>query len=195
MLSYYSSTVTLNAEGDVHVSNDTIEGLGRHQFPFSFFGVLSTIIGSPRSKPPRKFGSPLNEASTPSLATDPRPYSFPWDPGDETLENTDQSTESIEDQFSQKGGMLTDMLPDKGYFLAGGIAGVVSRTATAPLDRLKVYLIAQTGSMKDETMHAVKEGAPVQAAKRVTRPLAQAAKALWRMGGIKSMFAGEPFPF
>lgn len=32
VLSYYSSTVTLDAEGDVHLTNDTVEGLGTHLF-------------------------------------------------------------------------------------------------------------------------------------------------------------------
>ena len=86
--------------------------------------------------------------------------------------------------------LLTDILPDPGYFVAGGVAGVVSRTATAPLDRLKVYLIAQTGA-KDETVHAIKAGAPVQATKVATRPLIDATKTLWRMGGFRSLFAGE----
>lgn len=31
-----------------------------------------------------------------------------------------------------------------GYFYAGGVAGVISRTCTAPFDRLKVYLIANS---------------------------------------------------
>ncbi|KAI9836398.1 MAG: hypothetical protein M1819_001428 [Sarea resinae] len=77
-----------------------------------------------------------------------------------------------------------------GYFLAGAIAGVVSRTATAPLDRLKVYLIAQTGFSKP-ALAAAKEGQPVIAAKNAGRPLWQATKELWRAGGMQSMFAGN----
>ena len=87
---------------------------------------------------------------------------------------------------------LTDIMPAPGYFLAGGIAGVASRTLTAPLDRIKVYLIAQTG-VRDETVHAVKKGAPVQAAKVAARPLRDAAVALWQMGGVRSLFAGPYF--
>ena len=94
------------------------------------------------------------------------------------------------DQSPKSSGLLTDLLPDPGYFVAGGVAGVVSRTVTAPLDRLKVYLIAQVG-IKDDAVKAVKSGAPMKAAKTATRPLLDATKTLWRMGGIRSLFAGE----
>ncbi|KAI9826096.1 MAG: hypothetical protein M1832_000545 [Thelocarpon impressellum] len=77
-----------------------------------------------------------------------------------------------------------------GYFLAGGIAGVISRTATAPLDRLKVYLIAQTGLGRD-AVQAAKQGDAVAAAKKVSRPLIEASKELWRAGGVRSLFAGN----
>jgi solute carrier family 25 (mitochondrial phosphate transporter), member 23/24/25/41 len=70
---------------------------------------------------------------------------------------------------------------------------MVSRTVTAPLDRLKVYLIAQTSTATaaEEAATAAKDGAPVQAAKRIGQPIIDATKELWRAGGIRSLFAGN----
>lgn len=85
---------------------------------------------------------------------------------------------------------LTDFLPVPGYFIAGGAAGMVSRTATAPLDRLKVYLIAQV-SPRDTLDKAIKGGAPVSALKQFSKNLVDACKELWRAGGIRSLFAGN----
>lgn len=104
VLSYYSSTVTLNSEGDTSISEETLEGLG--------------------------------------------------------------------------------------YFLAGAVAGAVSRTATAPLDRIKVYLIANVGPPKD-SIEAAKQGNAVAAAKKLGQPLVAAAKELWKAGGMRSLFAGN----
>ena len=50
VLSYYSSTVTLDAEGDVHLINNTVEGLGRHLFLESFFENLPSIGQSSRAE-------------------------------------------------------------------------------------------------------------------------------------------------
>lgn len=83
-----------------------------------------------------------------------------------------------------------DVIDGLGYFVAGGLAGIVSRTSTAPLDRLKVYLIAQT-SIAQETVSAAKSGAVLQAIKHAWRPLADATKELWEAGGMRSLYAGN----
>lgn len=184
----------INAEGDVQVSDDSVEGLGTHRFSTTFFGVLMGLVKLPESKIPSSTSpTPITIAEATQTIADSQPHSFPWNPGDKHLEQPKilQLPMPVADPLEiRKTGMLTDLFPDPGYFLAGGAAGVVSRTATAPLDRLKVYLIAQTG-VKDEAAHAAKSGAPIQAAKKVARPLIEAIKALWRMGGIRSLFAGK----
>ena len=84
-----------------------------------------------------------------------------------------------------------DLFPvELGYFIAGGVAGIVSRTATAPLDRIKVYLIAQT-SPKEAAVAAITKGSPVAAVRHFGKPLIDACKELWAAGGIRSLFAGN----
>jgi solute carrier family 25 phosphate transporter 23/24/25/41 len=92
-------------------------------------------------------------------------------------------------QLQQHKARLTDFVPNIGYFAAGGLSGITSRTATAPLDRLKVYLIAQTGPAT-EAIQAAKGGAVVQATKHSGRTLWNACRDLWAAGGIRSLFAG-----
>lgn len=73
---------------------------------------------------------------------------------------------------------------------------LVSRTSTAPLDRLKVYLIAQT-SVTKEAVVAAKSGNVFRAAANAFRPLSGAMKELWQAGGMRSLYAGmtHPFPY
>lgn len=95
---------------------------------------------------------------------------------------------------------LTEFLPEPGYFLAGAISGGVSRTATAPLDRLKVYLLVnvKTGATAttaattsaDAALNAAK-GAAKPVAARPGKPIGDAIMNLWRAGGFRTFFAGR----
>ncbi|OTA04066.1 calcium dependent mitochondrial carrier protein, putative [Trichoderma parareesei] len=86
---------------------------------------------------------------------------------------------------------LTDFAPHPGYFLAGAIAGGVSRTATAPLDRLKVYLLVNTNSGAETAVGALKKGRVIDALRNASRPFSEAVKDLYRSGGLRSFFAGN----
>ncbi|PKS13080.1 hypothetical protein jhhlp_000421 [Lomentospora prolificans] len=88
---------------------------------------------------------------------------------------------------------LTDFVPDPGYFLAGAIAGGVSRTATAPLDRLKVYLLVNTSTSHgfQDMVGALKGGHVLKALGHATTPFRLAVRDLWLAGGAKTFFAGN----
>ncbi|KAL8906503.1 MAG: hypothetical protein Q9207_001989 [Kuettlingeria erythrocarpa] len=190
VLSYYTSTVTINAEGDVNVSEEAAEGIGRRRFHSSFVhSLLATFMG-PTSRPTLETVTKSGD-QTKDLWTTAQPALLR-----NRQSNDNESRHGYGDIADADGALktkprlLTNALPPPGYFVAGAMAGVVSRTATAPLDRLRVYLIAQT-SVKDEAINAARSGAPLQAAKHASRPLIEASKALWRMGGIRSLFAGN----
>lgn len=120
VLSYYSSTVTVNAEGDVHVS-ETIEGLGKEHFFRTLFGGVFNIIKLPQSNispSPASTKSPQTDAKP--LSLDSKPLTFPWDPGDRYEDIMEEDDQFVEYQF-EKGERLMDILPPSGYFIAGGI--------------------------------------------------------------------------
>ena len=196
VLSYYSSTMKVNAEGDVHVADETAQSLGTNRFPTTLFGTLTAITKSSHLKlPPKPHQASTDEMMATDAGIESQPSAFPWNPGDPSVRQPEDLETVVlveETPASRMTGVLTDLFPSAGYFVAGGAAGVVSRTATAPLDRLKVYLIAQTG-VRHEAIQIANSGAPVKAAKKAARPLVEATKALWRMGGIRSLFAGKNF--
>ncbi|KAL3962228.1 hypothetical protein ACCO45_003751 [Purpureocillium lilacinum] len=84
-----------------------------------------------------------------------------------------------------------ETLEGLGYFLAGAIAGGVSRTATAPLDRLKVYLLVNTKSSSETAAAALRQGRPIAALQNSLRPIKDAVRDLFQSGGLRSFFAGN----
>lgn len=176
----------MNPEGDVQISDDTIQGLGTTQyFLHSFFGCIFLIAQTPpysslSQSPPFEMISSPSPAFASSQFLPPRP--------DE--ENNALLSEEQTGNVESFGTMLIACVPNPGYFVAGGLAGIVSRTSTAPLDRLKVYLIAQT-NVAEEAVAAAKHGNIIKAALNAWRPLATATKELWEAGGMRSLYAGK----
>ena len=205
IFSYYTTTVKLTAEGDVHLSDEALSGLGEiaRFIKINFFGAITQLYETPpQPSRKRKRGMYSTQTQSNTIASEPNPATFAsynvehlTHPGGSLpprLARPSQPTPSAEHLSSRqhKRIRLTDLAPSVGYFVAGGVAGITSRTATAPLDRLKVYLIAQTGSAS-EAVEAVKQAKPVAATKHGASTLWGACKDVWRAGGIRSLFAGE----
>lgn len=97
---------------------------------------------------------------------------------------------------------LTQYVPHPGYFLAGALAGGISRTATAPFDRLKVYLLVNTRAStptpaakaakaaKAATAAVTGKPLPDVAVRKTGRPIRDAIVNLYRAGGLRTFFAG-----
>lgn len=281
-LSYYNSIVTLNAEGDSMVTEETLEGLGttgsllhtlfgsilrlaqptppeqspylnppgstpsptsgpsersessrtpptaqesdkfsQHQLP------TTTLKSNSRESMPAKEGTiqtPPDATYSVSTATGALPQSSlsqaiqqvtgeaskvigivvatgdPIGQGDEQgefLDIHDHQTqvelheidlEDCDDELSVT--RLTRYLPEPGYFIAGALAGGISRTATAPFDRLKVFLLVKTDSDAGLKLNAAKKGHALGAVRNVGKPIGDAVRALWKAGGFRTFFAG-----
>lgn len=97
--------------------------------------------------------------------------------------------DECEDELTKS--RLTQYLPEPGYFLAGALAGGISRTATAPLDRLKVYLLVNTKTKAGVAADIAKQGQPLSAVRTAGKPIGDAIHALWKAGGFRTFFAGK----
>ncbi|GAB7331044.1 hypothetical protein MBLNU13_g02538t1 [Cladosporium sp. NU13] len=191
VLSYYQSAAQVTPEGDVHISDEALQGLGTTLdfLKTSAFGAITSLVRP--SNPSHKQLPPAQAASQAvadaSQAVQLASAGF-HDVEDEEVRVEDDPYIAIKP--ARRKLKLTDLVPDVGYFIAGGISGITSRTVTAPLDRLKVYLIAQTTNSND-AIQAAKSGAPLKAGRQGMRTLVNACKDLWAAGGIRSLFAGN----
>lgn len=196
------------------MSDEALEGLGT-VLAFlnnALFGAVTQLV-KPAHKPSMEYNKASGtECNTPASLWDGsecRPQLFLPDDGDNTIDDDPYiplkparrkqdiakapgvATDGQQLQSQGKKDVkLIDFVPHVGYFLAGGLSGITSRTLTAPLDRLKVYLIAQTGTA-DDAVHAVKKGRALAATKHGARTLMLAWNELWAAGGIRSLFAGK----
>lgn len=96
--------------------------------------------------------------------------------------------EDCDDELSET--RLTRYLPEPGYFIAGALAGGISRTATAPFDRLKVFLLVKTDTEVGLKFNAAKKAHFLGALSGVGKPIGDAIRTLWKAGGFRTFFAG-----
>ncbi|GMM35370.1 Ca(2+)-binding ATP:ADP antiporter [Saccharomycopsis crataegensis] len=90
--------------------------------------------------------------------------------------------------------IINDYLKGVGYFISGGVAGVVSRTCTAPFDRIKVFLIARTdlsSTLLTKKREISKRNANHPPLNKIKSPLIKAAQSLYKQGGLKSFYVGN----
>ncbi|ESZ96757.1 solute carrier family 25 member 42 [Sclerotinia borealis F-4128] len=215
VLSYYQSAVSVNAEGDTSIREDKLEGLGtKTNFLKLLFGAVVSIAQPPVRTPRIHVEEVLSPTTSHNETANMGLLNIrPLNPVDSINEEFDpndnlncsrtkmianvlrgrhgqESTHKVSQKMEPiKRSRLTEILPDPGYYAAGAIAGIVSRTATAPIDRLKVYLIANVS--KSVPLEAAKQANATTASKMAGKPLALAVKELWRAGGIRSLFAGN----
>ena len=104
------------------------------------------------------------------------------------------------DNLSSEGDVTVgdDILNSVGFFLAGGLSGVVSRTCTAPLDRIKVFLIARTDlsstllKNKEKLTHIIEESTHKKVTpQKIESPLIRSIKTIYKQGGIKAFYVGN----
>lgn len=117
-MSYYQATHHINPEGDVLISDDTINGLGIH-FLHSLFGSLFLIARTPPLSA-SAFVKSLDSLDMAVPATDAQTLPPRYEIRDLSASATVEQTPSIQNVAS----VLIGCFPDIEYFVAGGIAGI-----------------------------------------------------------------------
>ncbi|RWA09473.1 hypothetical protein EKO27_g5635 [Xylaria grammica] len=210
VFTFYSDILTLSSEGDSVMSERSLEGIASDSSlslsPASQFPSLPESDIHPHSPTPdvlRATDEPgdMNPAASQSCARVPdivvvsRASSSASNAvRGATLADLSTSQDiQIENETSDKvkKSVLINYIPDPGYFIAGAVAGGISRTATAPLDRLKVYLLVNTKSDTNVALNAAKKGRPILFLKNAGRPLIAAVSDLYKSGGFRGFFAGN----
>ncbi|KAM9910332.1 hypothetical protein OXX69_004585 [Metschnikowia pulcherrima] len=117
--------------------------------------------------------------------------------------------------------LINQFLSGFGFFLAGGLSGVVSRTCTAPFDRIKVFLIARTDlsstvlrskiqiekevasgasrhvieearkALAQAQLESSRSGPDAPHKRTIRSPIIQAARTIWKQGGFKAFYVGN----
>ncbi|KAI0010623.1 mitochondrial carrier [Xylariaceae sp. FL0662B] len=218
VFTFYSDILTLNSEGDSVVSEETLQSLGTATgfLLYTLFGAIIRIAypsGFPRDRDSRQLhstsSSPISPSSS-SLEGDQEPQLSTAEnmeaiAAQSCVRNTAKGSaiaialpeikpSEIESGSREKVKIrqsLISYLPDSGYFVAGAVAGGISRTATAPLDRLKVYLLVNTKSDANVALNAARKGQPFMAMKNAGKPLFSAVTDLYKSGGFRGFFAGN----
>ncbi|EJP66536.1 calcium dependent mitochondrial carrier protein [Beauveria bassiana ARSEF 2860] len=201
VLTYYDAVVNVTSEGDSVVSDDTLEGLATPMPPPSSQNT-SQLYGA--TQPLSEYSSSSSSSSSSSNGEEAVMILMDDDaegvadavaklqrrkPSDGTpiFDETTAGNVGLETRSFK----LTDFAPHPGYFLAGAIAGGVSRTATAPLDRLKVYLLVNTQNRGETAVAALRRGKLLAALQNAARPFSDAIRDVYRSGGIRGFFAGN----
>lgn len=105
-----------------------------------------------------------------------------------------ESQAEVEDDEEDEPGMFAGAGK---FLLAGGMAGAVSRTATAPFDRLKVYLITSPSTPRPSPIpetnstSTTPNGKPVKVPRRNAGSLSAAVRAVYSQGGVKAFWTGN----
>jgi solute carrier family 25 phosphate transporter 23/24/25/41 len=186
----------------VHVSNEATSGLGTFlMFLRPLFATIILVAESQPSSSPKfsRYRSrppffTIVRSSEDSKSESTRFSQANVEAMSQSSEVSDTDVVDLSDTDQPIWGNIRPVLiacvPSTGYFAAGAVAGIASRTATAPIDRLKVYLIAQTKNSSDSLM-AIRSGAFISVITGAYQTTAAALKDLWAAGGLRSLYAGK----